>query len=50
MSIDYIDKFGVVLLIGIIAVLAFKYVKYWQQVKTALGENKDATLSLYSQK
>jgi hypothetical protein len=50
MNIDYIDKVGVVLLVVVIVVLAFKYVKYWQQVKMALGENKDAKLSLYSQK
>jgi hypothetical protein len=49
MNIDYIDKFGVVLLLVIIAVLVFRYVKYWRQLKAALQEEKGES-PLYSQK
>jgi hypothetical protein len=49
MKIDYIDKLGLVLLLVIIAVLAFQYVKYSQQLKAALQEEKGES-PLYSQK
>ena len=50
MNVGYIDQSGILLLLGIWAVLGYKYVKYWQQIRTALEEDEDAKLFLYSQK
>ena len=50
MNIDYIDHFGLVIFLGIEGTLGYKYIKYWLQLKKALQDDKDSTVSLYSQK
>jgi hypothetical protein len=49
MNINYIDQFGILILLGIWAMLGYKYMKYWQQVKKALEEDQNAKVSLHSQ-
>ena len=49
MNINYIDQAGLLILLVTVGILAYKYVKYWQQLKMAL-EDEDVKSSLYSQK
>jgi hypothetical protein len=49
MNIDTIDHLGLVIWLGIFAILGYKCFKYWQQLNNALRE-ENSELSLYSQK
>jgi hypothetical protein len=49
MNISCIDQFGILLLLVSFAILGYKYMKYWQQLKAALQEENGES-PLYSQK